>query len=482
MKFNYFLLGFLVAGLHITSYAQTYQLTVNNGYGSGNYHAGDTVQVWSAALDSTKVFDRWTGNTASMQNPLEWHSTLVMPASNITITAQLQAVALPPIQYEKIMGVSFLKNVYSCFPPNMRGVIYLLHGTGGSASNWMQFTEYRNFVNAALADSFGVLITEAEEITRNTDLNGDGKLRWQPVPLDTLSNIDYQNLKILTDTFIARQQMTTSTPKFSLGMSNGGAFSGALSYIYNYRAGISYCASAAKLIFGVRTNPFAFRMAKYDDNAEVGPQGNEDARQNDSVLAARGVCHDYLIHDRQPVYPERFARVPGVSVNVSQTIFNELVAAQLLDSNHYAKHSDTISNYVLGHLSQFPTVIGLSNTAKADVINQIAASNAEHKFYSDYTKASLDFFKTLCTTTGIQENDRHWSFYPNPANAVLTVFGFEPGDIGRNVRVYNSLGQIIRLQKIDGPQLDLNTSLLPEGNYFLEVDGKGARMFCVAKY
>ena len=66
--------------LTISVFSQTFNLTVNNVYGSGTYQAGDTVHIWSVAYDSTKTFGQWTGDIASLHGPKEWHTTLTMPS------------------------------------------------------------------------------------------------------------------------------------------------------------------------------------------------------------------------------------------------------------------------------------------------------------------------------------------------------------------------------------------------------------------
>ncbi len=405
--------------------AQFHNLTVNGGYGSGSFQVGDTVHIWSEAYDNSKTFSNWNGDSQFLSNPKEWHSTLVMPDQDVIVSAQIANMPAYSINSEQIMGANNLKNVYSYFPPNPKGLLYLFHGTSGSASNWITTVEYRSFVNRAIADTFAIIVTEAEEITLNSDLNGDGKLRWQGFPLDTVNGIDYQNIKIITDTFINRGDLSPIVPKFSVGMSNGGSFSAATSYVLNYKAGISYCASSVQAIFGVRNNPFAFRMAKYDDNAEVGPEGNYEAWQNDSILQARDICHDYKIHDRQPIYPQRFARIPGISVATSMAIFNQLSNNGQLDSENYALHSDTIKSHILATPALYSSVIGLTTAQQIEVLSQIAASNAEHKFYSDYNFESLDFLNRLCSQTAEVGNLYLDNFaidiYPNPTNNKVNI-------------------------------------------------------------
>lgn len=437
----------LLAGCcYTTLNAQVHTLTVNNGYGSGNYQVGDTVNIWSVAYDNTKTFTTWTEDIQYLKRPKEWHTTLVMPNNDVNLTASIGNMPIYNINYEQITGENNLKNVYFYFPSNLKGVIYLFHGTGGNAKNWTDVVEYRSFVNAAIADNYGIIITEAEEITLQTDLNGDGKLRWQGFPIDTVNGIDYLNIKALTDTFINRGDFTATTPKFSVGMSNGGSFSAAISTAFNYQAAVSYCASSAQAIFSARSNPFAFRMAKHDNNPQVGATGNEEARQSDSILSSRGVCHDYDIHNRQPIYPERFARIQGITITTSQSIFNELLSNYQINTEHYALPSDSIKSHFLSTPSNYPTIIGLSLNQKIEIINQIAASNAEHKFYSDFSYATLAFLDNPCgANLGIAKNEQLPSIivYPNPASSLISIAGLNDVKINR-ICLYNTYGQLIK--------------------------------------
>ncbi len=64
-----------------------YTLTVNSGTGGGEYLAGATVSISAAAAPSGKIFDKWTGDTASVANINLSSTTLMMPASSATISA-----------------------------------------------------------------------------------------------------------------------------------------------------------------------------------------------------------------------------------------------------------------------------------------------------------------------------------------------------------------------------------------------------------
>src|SRR5882724_3401822 len=213
-------------------------LTVVNGYGSGTYKTGDTVNIWSNALAVNTVFDTWTGYTGLLQNTGEWHNSFVMPAQNVTVTATTKAIAAFSLKYEQIKGVNILKNVYYYFPAGHKGVVYLCHGTGGSAANLVGTFDWLQTIKNLVSANYAIVVTEAEEVSLNTDLDGDGKLRWHATPLDSTSNVDYGNIKALRDTFYARGYTSSAIPQFSTGMSNGGAFSSALSYLYKFKSGV----------------------------------------------------------------------------------------------------------------------------------------------------------------------------------------------------------------------------------------------------
>lgn len=454
--------------LTIGAWSQT--LTVNNGYGSGTYNVGDTVHIWSTAIDTTETFDKWTGDTQFLLRDKEWHSLLVMPNEDVTITAEVIPMPAHTIQHEQIMGANELKNVYSSFPSFAKGVLYLFHGTGGNAGNWISNVEYRSFVNAAIADSFGVIITEAEEITLNTDLNGDGKLRWNGYPLDSINEVDYVNLRAIRDTFINRGIFDASWPVYTAGMSNGGGFSALYSELFQCDAGISYCAHSSTLLFELRNVPFGFRMARYDDHENVGAEGNYTAFQCDSILEERSICNSYVNLDKQPIYPERFARVPGLSVGASQSIYNDMSSNGMLLPGSYAQHSQVVLDHVTNNPLAWPSLFALSNAQRAQVLLQISAANTEHRFYSDLNDATLSFLRYPCqeiaqiSSNEIVKNVVH--VYPNPAQSEIYI---ESNLSQYQVEIRSVEGKLV-LQKLNhvGTTI-LNINSLTEGVYLIIV-------------
>ncbi len=372
-------------------------VTVVNGYGSGKYKVGDTVHIWSTAITANEVFNTWTGYSNLISNVGEWHNSFIMPAQNVTVTGTKTSITPFTLQYEKIKGKSILKNVYYYFPSGHKGVVYLLHGTSGSAKSITTNYEWILMIKDLVTDGYAVVVTEAEEATLNTDLNGDGKIRWSTFPADSIANVDYANIKALNDTFNKRNYTSTSIPRFSIGMSNGGSFSAALSALYKFKTGVSYSASSASAVFAVSVTPFQFCMAKFDDNPEVGAQGNADALTNSQTLIGRGICSKYFAHDHSPVYNERFARSGDISVAISANIVSELRTNGWLDSKNYMKASAaTISASIQATPSNYPVLNALSVNQQQYIANEIEAMFAAHQFYSDYNKTTIKFLNSQC--------------------------------------------------------------------------------------
>ncbi len=384
-------------GTGSTGTTDSFHVTVVNGYGSGTFKTGDTVNIWGGALAANAVEDNWTGYASLLQNAGEWHNSFVMPAQDVTVTANQKTFTAYTLKYEKIKCVNIQKNVYYYFPSGHKGVVYLLHGTNGSASNLATDFEWLQMINDLVTANYAVIITEAEEVSLNTDLNGDGKLRWQPTPLDSTSNVDYGNIKALRDTFYARGYTNSSKPLYSVGMSDGGAFSSSLSYLYKFKSGVAYCAPGYQVVFNSSTVPFQFCMAKYDNNSEVGPTGNANALTYSQQLTTRGVCSKYFIHDKSPVYPQRFTRRSDISLTVSTALFNELKNNNWLDARNYIKAvSDTLTPIFLANPATYPTYNSLTVAQRLFVTDQYDEMYAAHQFYSDLNKTTIKFLDSQC--------------------------------------------------------------------------------------
>ncbi len=374
----------------------SFNLTVNNGYGSGKYKVGDTVHVWSTEMSASQVFNAWTGDNSLLNNN-DWHAWFVMPARNVSLTGSLKSITPVTLHFEMIRGRDRMKPVYSYFPAAHKGIVYLLHGSGGSAAQFTSGFEENEVIKELINDGFAVIVTEAEEATTGIDVNGDGKLRWTQIPVDTIANIDYANIRIISDTFYNRGTTVRTKPRYSLGMSNGGAFSAALSYIYSFKAGISYCAPGGTFLASTSTVSFQYCMQRFDNNPNVGPQGNADALSNSQTLSGRGICSKYFINEHSPVYPQRFARLSSISLTTSTAIYNELKNHGFIGpKNYFIGYSTDLTAAVTANPLSYPVIAALTGAQKIFVLGEIDCCVTDHHMFSDFTKSSLKFLNTRC--------------------------------------------------------------------------------------
>jgi hypothetical protein len=376
----------------------SFTVSVTNGYGGGKYKTGDTVHIFSTTYSDNQLFDTWSSADASLLNGKdEWHTWFIMPQKNVSFSGSIKNISPVTLTFEQVMGRDRLKPVYYYFPSGHKGFVFLLHGTSGNAASVVNSYEFRQLVKDLVNDNFGVIITEAEESTTGIDANGDGKIRWATYPVDTINNVDYANIRIITDTFYNRGITARSKFRYSVGMSNGGAYSATLSAAYHYKAGVSYCAPGGTLVAQTSTTPFQFCMARFDNNENVGPTGNANALENFQTLTGRGICSKYFMKEHCPLYPERFARRGDITIAKSGSLFQELrTKGYLNNKNYFIGYSDTLVNAYLANPSSFPELNSLTGLQKLFVIEQVDLSVSDHQMYSDYNRATLRFLNLQC--------------------------------------------------------------------------------------
>jgi hypothetical protein len=375
----------------------TYTVTVNNGYGSGSYKAGDTVHIFSKEWSSDKVFDAWAGDITVLPHGNEWHEWFIMPAKNISLTATTKNSAVFTLINTSIRGRDMMKHIYYYFPPAHKGFVYLLHGSFGTAENLVNNFEQYNLIKDLVTNGFGVVITESEESSVYKDTNGDGSIRWALSPLDTINNVDYANIRILTDSLINRGLTTKAKPRYSIGMSNGGAFSAILSFVYNFKTAVSYCAQSGNALASATKVPLQYCMAAHDNNDNVGAAGNAEAQANSTTISNRGYCSRIYFNQRSPLYAERFARRGDISVALSASLVSELKAKGYVDDkNYFIGWSDALASDLAANPAKFPILSSLTVPQKIFVKQEIDCAVSDHQFYDDLNKTTINFLNNPC--------------------------------------------------------------------------------------
>jgi hypothetical protein len=422
----------------------TYTLTVENGYGAGEYKAGDTVWVFSREMHATdSIFSKWQSNvsepTVSILTPREWRTQVVMPDHNTTIQATFRQFTMPESTEDSIQIANSTKPFWYIVPSDLekiKGMILLFHGTGGSRMGWRNQVENWSFVRSAIARNFAVFATDAEEVLAG-DLDNNDKIRWSPFPVNLANNVDHKNIQILLDTLRWRGIITDSLPLFTMGMSNGGAYSPAVAFTLheeqNIRASVSYCAEGTRILFNATTIPMMWNMASQDQHPEIDIQ---KAFDNYMLMQDRSISAEYFANPPAPVYDERFARIEGVSIQKSQDIVNELRANSLLDESGYLTvFTDSLITIIQENITDFPALLSIKASERIQVIKQLSISIADHQFFSDRNNATLDFFERFIadtTPTTVSQDNRFlpktFHLFPNPAQDIVNIHIVDPNN------------------------------------------------------
>lgn len=378
---------------------QVYSLTVENGYGSGYYPAGDTVHIWSRELDSIEVFDGWKApvngdDLYRLRKEGEWHTQLVMPKADLTYRAAIDSVKASASRTDTLESEIFTVITHSLIPENPKGVILLLHERNGSSADWFNRTEYNQFVRDALAADFGIVSLES---------GNPGEWQLQP---ETYGNSDAERIATVARQIGTKIPSLRGRPSFVLGMGNGGqiaSLTAGLYDIYGIKAAALYCAGGSLNVYSAYSPLTIFCLASENSIADA----NTEAANNEQLLRAKGLSTELWTHSPSPLYRERFARISGIDTARSGQIFDEILQAGHLGPKYFLKHHpDSILQNVARNPTTYAVLSTLPSTMVAAVREQLRATYAEQEFYSDFNKTVLDFFDGILRLSSVDIDNR----------------------------------------------------------------------------
>jgi hypothetical protein len=142
----------------------------------------------------------------------------------------------------------------------------------------------------------------------------------------------------------------------------------------------------------------------------------------------------------------------------------------------YKKVTNADEFIVEGHYNEFGNILGFTDDLEPGTIYMVKAYAviSGQTFYG-----SESTFQT--ETVGVGELENSLRLYPNPTSNVLNIEG--EGMV--SVEVYNTVGQRIMAQEVNGNKAQVNTESLNNGMYFIRIlanDGSVLnRTFSVAR-
>lgn len=384
-------LFFILALLSLVSSAAQYSLTVENGSGSGFYEEGSSVYVWAnpqenpeptlqsrEPLDATqpmRMFDRWVGDTAHVADVGALQTKVLMPAADVTITAQYKDA-------QRWLPVTAITR----FPPNQdKGVIFMFHGGYGGAKILLESPEVRSFVEEATSRGFGAVALDSyDRHARKWDKN-----------IAFEENFDMARVVALRQSLIDEGKMTELDPVYLYGISGGGLF--ASLWDQNAQVGLGFPVKATALIVSNGT----YEIMLNSTAATIFAIGRNDpivtynaALTSFNYLLENGALTQLYVSEPTPLYPEIFWRIEGIDAIGSQAIFQALVDAGAIDAE--------------GSFLVTPSQIDLALVVPVDYIDflydieqAILMAYADHTPMAHFNKQILDFFENPTTVVDL---------------------------------------------------------------------------------
>lgn len=432
MKLYYaFAINILLAGFGL---AQTFQVTVNGGFGSGSFQAGEVVHVFANQMQNTQIFDRWMGDVEFEHNN-EWHGRFIMPAQDVTVAASYRSISAFSIDLEEINFQDEPKQVFYYFPEVVRGTIFLFHEFAGRAQDWLFRSEYNRFMVDAVADSFAVVFFSAHEMASKTGLEpeiqgGIEEFAWDIESLTLAENVDLQFLNTVIDTLKARGTLESSPKLYAVGMGAGGMFAQLAANVLNFRALTIYGTAGIQDFNDNPEIPTQWMLCENDESEITGAEGNQEAETAYQTYQSQEVCSRIYVHTPSPLYRERILMDPSFEPAQVNNIFQELINAEVLLNNRALVSGSRFLEIYNENPTEYLTINGLVDFQRMFLAEQIDVAYAAHQFYSDLNRQTLAFFKSFCgvdtvfQTVGMALNNQVFPdliVYPNPTDYKINL-------------------------------------------------------------
>jgi hypothetical protein len=217
--------------------------------------------------------------------------------------------------------------------------------------------------------------------------SADPQGRWLLAPIAP-SNLDIQHVQLAITNLRAAGLISTSTPLYTVGSSQGGRFTVRVASVLGFKAISNYVSQGdGDSLMALLRVPTRFNMRANDTQAAV---NNSDAQRYAAGLAARGIGSEFQLYGTAPLYPGIFTRIQGVNSTESATIYNALRQGGVVDVRGYVSIDPTTQASTWQAL--IPTAFR-ANPTFGSIGDILDSAFAEHGFFSWANQATLAFFQ-----------------------------------------------------------------------------------------
>jgi len=271
-------------------------------------------------------------------------------------------------------------DLVSYLPEHPKGIVYLFHGTGGSA-DFATKVDTVDVLNRFVADGYGYVSTSSTERT--------GNKRWLQSEPSLRTNQDLARLTRLQQHLVDTTGVTTSIPLVGIGMSNGARFVTLWGQAWK-DAGFpvkAVWASAGRIAAPVATLtvPTIFSTSANDFTVPPGQIVTDYARTTNAGTPTR------FFNSKETVLTApRFQRIPGIDQNEANQIVAVLKNTGVWNADGQRVVPDIQLAVAQAMTAQLPASVTAERLGN-DVVNEVARVLAVHQFTSEFGADALNF-------------------------------------------------------------------------------------------
>jgi len=304
-----------------------------------------------------------------------------------TISVALAAAALltgcaitPTVQWQHSTFEGF--EVISYVPEHPKGMLYLFHGSTGSA-HFAERVEVTDVINRLVARGYGFVSTSSTERT--------GDKRWDVSTASLTGNPDLARLGRLQTHLVATTGLEAGTPLLGIGMSNGARFVTLWGQAWR-NAGFPVKAIWAS---HGRTAP------AFDGPGQLTVPTVFSTSENDFTVPPGGVISSFLTahnagtpseiyasHERK-LDPLQYERIPGIDPDEAKQIVAAMIATGVWDAQGKRIEPDIQQAVTRAGNATLPASV---RSSANEIGNETGLLLAVHSFTAEYGEQAIAFF------------------------------------------------------------------------------------------
>jgi len=297
------------------------------------------------------------------------------------VGAVLSGCAVTPVvQFQHTTFEGF--PVISYVPEHPRGIVYVFHGTGGSAS-FAEKIETTDVLNRLILRGYGFVSTSSTERT--------GNKRWNAADPSLTTNPDLARLARLQAHLVATTPVEANTPIVGIGMSNGARFVTLWGQSWK---DAGYPVKAIWASHGRTAEPYSgpgqlkvpvvFTTSVNDFTSAPGGVAA-------SFVAAHnhGTPSEFYMSQERKLNTVQYERIPGIDPEKSKQIYFSLVASGVWDGQGNRVDSDVQDAAGKALSAPMPAALAPLRTAINDESLLILAV---HQFTAEHAEQVIAFF------------------------------------------------------------------------------------------